>query len=124
MTPRCKVSTAKDSPLIKELYAIFDSGQIGVNDKATMLWSSLPNKFDGIELGCFCNVFNKAKKRSSTKLPHHKSKLYAFITSTNIHLNRSTISTGSRQQSATDQNHRNVNNKTPSAKSPPDRFEK
>jgi len=72
MMPQCKVSTVKDSPLVKELYAIFDSGQIGVNDKAEMLWSSLPSKFDNIELGCFCNVFNKVKKCLSTKLTGHR----------------------------------------------------
>ena len=69
MTPQRKVSSAKDSPLIEELYAIFDSGQIGVNDKATMLRSSLPNKFDGIELGCLCNAFNKAKKTFVDQTP-------------------------------------------------------
>jgi len=64
MALKCKVSTTKDSPLVKELYALFVNQQVMVDDKAAQLHTAFPKKFDEINSNCLHNMWYKTKKCS------------------------------------------------------------
>jgi len=53
MAPKCKVSTTKDSPLVKELYALFVNQQGMVDDKAVQVCSIFPRNLMKLTVAVF-----------------------------------------------------------------------
>jgi len=70
MPPPHKVSTAKDSPVVKDLYGQFVQGKLAEEDKPSNICKSIA-RYNDIDANNFCTAFNKAKK-SLTK--HHLQK--------------------------------------------------
>jgi len=57
-----RVSTTKDSPLVKELYALLVDQQAMPEDKPAQVWGAFASKgYDEIDTSCFHNAWNKAK---------------------------------------------------------------
>jgi len=67
MPPKHKVSTAKNLPLVKELYDLFTDKLVDVEDKPAQ--ARPLGKFKDIDYTCFRNAFNKAKHMYINKTP-------------------------------------------------------
>jgi len=64
-----KVSAGKDSKLVKELYAVFDRGNIPPNLKPAEYRKQHMDLYGGIDSNSWHNAFNKAKAMFVAKTP-------------------------------------------------------
>ncbi len=64
-----RVSTGKDSPLVKELYALFANNNIPDEVKPAEYKKNNLDKYGHIETNCWRNAFNKAKKMAQNNNP-------------------------------------------------------
>ncbi len=70
MATKRKVSTAKNAPLVKELYALLVNQKAMPDDKPADVWEAFKSKgYKELDASCFCNAWNKAKKCSWMELP-------------------------------------------------------
>jgi len=65
----CKYSSGKDSPLVKELFGLFESEEIPLNIKPAEYKKSQGTKYEQIDPTRWCNAFNKAKRMYKENTP-------------------------------------------------------
>jgi len=69
MSRNVRVSTGKDSPLVKELYTLFVNNEVPPDIKPADFRDSKSEHFGHIDTDCFRNAFNKAKKMARDATP-------------------------------------------------------
>ncbi len=69
MSRKVHILTGKDSPLVKELYALLANNEIPLDMKPSEFCNGKADQFGHIDTNCFCNAFNKAKNMAKNDNP-------------------------------------------------------